>query len=509
MASLTLSPRLENGGEIYVEGAFTNAYRQASAPSLGRRALSDAEFAADPLWQEPNTFPLIRIDMRETVGVNGVPSLVYYPGNIGHISDTQFAESVYNAVNQTWGLLSRHWPATKPRHWSLLLVGFDGTNGGYGDSGSDLWIARHPDDRYSYSDGSHTLHVCSGYVANSIAASASEMSDCIGAFVSKMANDYDAGQSDLYPMRVWTDCETVGDTVGPSQGLWASAIADSRAATEDNVGTGTMSDYASANADDLDSTAIPAFNGAYNGYHPVNFNFSQRCRTAMELAYMKALNAIVFDACRNQIPSPLSDGNSIACGEWNIIHGNRNNPVLIRPGQSDYFGNLYVATSGCTPIAAMYGSPRIYRPGILTGDAPYDDPRWETLYQWEQHYGIDPGNASVAERERAVMRRSALDMIEQLRNSIANEVDPHIVVSLETFGRMDYVADSAAMMKTAWDSNAVDAFWIFEPNWFNDPAVRRVVAACVRKFNASLGLSPLGAAPSASAGMKRRSIRAR
>lgn len=511
MAGTELHPSLADiGGEIYIEGGYRPAEKALYAMSLGGRLVTEAEFARDPVWQEPNTFPVVRIDTREITNADGTATVLYYNGNVGHITDAQFASSVYNRLNYIYGLLGRHWPSGKPRRWALLLAGFDGTNGGYADNGSDLWIVRHPGDRFSFSSGGHTYYTGSGYVANAIADTAPIISGYIDAFVNKMSSDHDPDVSDLYPMRVWTDAESTGDIQGVASSLWTAMLADIRASTEDNVGTQTVAAFASDNALDIGNSTI-AFNAGFSTYHPENFDFTNRCQTAVLLAYQKALNEIVFNKCRSTIPHPINEAYVVACGEWNVGIGDRVHPTQFRPEQGEYMFGGYWATAGCTPILASYGGPRIYRRGILNDDAPYEDLRWEGLYQWEQWFNISPGLSSVRDRERAVAKAASEQLLVQTGEAMDGwSVVPHSVLCPSSFGRMEYAAHTANLMTAAWNSGAgCDAFWLFEPNWQYHTEARAAVAKYVRLYNANLGLKPLGVSPTTTPGLRRRQTRAR
>lgn len=79
--------------------------------------------ATDPLWAEPNTFPMFRLDIRD-------------------LSATGAGTALVAMVVSFFTDVAAIWPAGKAKKWVLLLVGPDGSDGGILKMG----VIAHPGD---------------------------------------------------------------------------------------------------------------------------------------------------------------------------------------------------------------------------------------------------------------------------------------------------------------------------------------------------------------------------
>lgn len=466
-------------------GEFMPPMLMASTPSLPDFFLEDGLgddvvlVAGDPLWQEPNTFPMLQVDIR-TMNTSG-GGYYFYVGRTA--TDAEFADSVLNRLAWFWDGVAPIWPAGKPRKWALMLRGFD-----VHDGNCDKYLVRHPADAW---DGvSLTPTIGSPYTSHARAESKTYMSDCWAAL--KIALDASAFGD---PARLMTDMESAGDAFGAQNDYW-SAVTSSGRFTDVDEPFGpweTFSAWAALNTLDQSGTVIPLPDtGQYSyRYNPRNFNQSHRCQAAAEISLSHALEACIYGPFRGTF-SP-----TIPCGEWQITTSTRANPVLYRPGQSDYMGSGYVG--GQTMLhPAMYGTPPHWR--YKDASLTTDDPRWETSLNYEAVYGpqTDEGFETDAGGSIRQVKLGRLVLATVISQLLALDIGIEVVPSLSQryTGRtgetleVDAVAHKAAAAPIyaacIAESYALGcpAFWLFEDKWATDAVDRASVLDYVQRANA-------------------------
>jgi hypothetical protein len=413
--------------------------------------------ATDPLWQERNTFPMFNMDIRYLFGADGSWSF------LGSLTPAQFAASLKNFVTFFFNAVAATWPAGKPHQYAAVVRGFDAPD-------ADYTVAQDKGDAY-------TAGVASPWSDNSRADSAPYMLAAWAA--ARSALDLAALP---HPTRIVSDCESRGDVWGVVDVMWPALLIDARYAVNTIDGTQTLAQWAAAHGTDETGAAIPAFNAGASPYHPVNWKYAHRCIAAVESGYRYALDQIIYQPFKAAFgPRPY--------GEWEQITGRKPAGTLWRPGQTTYQNDgrgLGVA------IPHMYGHPMVWRGNDL---ALTDDPRWETLVNYEARYGSS--GATVATRTHYVGRRSGVELVQTLRAGCEAEIMPSI--SQNQVGRTAGVLDADAVAKKAafapimagYIAEATragaSAFWMFESDYWQTSAVDRVcVAAIVQQANARL-----------------------
>lgn len=421
---------------------------------------SDDAFGGDPLWQEPNTFPMLRVDIRWRYEDDGTRT---YFG--GHISAADFGRSVANRVGWFWGAVAATWPTGKPRRYALILVGFD-----YVDS--DLYVGQHTDDRYGPAQAS-------AWSDNAAAESRPYMQACWADARSRLAS----GNLPM-PARLFTNIESMGDIHGSVKNIWEWMEADPRWRTSP-IGTAlTAEDWAAAHATNAAGDPIPAFNDGEFGasYSPKNWDYAHRCLALVQRGYLYAIERIICEPFRAVFGAR-------PCGEWNFMTGTRSAPVLFRPNQHEY---QHDGASQSMIIPASYASPRTWRGREPTFTA--DDARWETLENYAAAF--PPEGATDTLTTWALARAVTAAQVAQLRAAASAEIVPS--VGQWSVGRVDEELDKdaeadkaafapylAGLIADAWRRGAT-AFWLFEPYWPTAAEDRAAVAAYVAQANARI-----------------------
>jgi len=426
----------------------------------------------DPLWDEPNTFPQIILDVRGVFNADGSVGLIGPPG--GPYADTpaEVAASVVGRLDFFRNNVT--WPSSKPWRYKLIVKGFDSVDAGW-------FVARAPED-LAYAGQPSVWH------DTAISNSRPFMQAAWAAV--KTALD---ATSHGYPEGLVTDVESYGDAQGAAGTLYPAMQADSRYADAGHLfnGTQTLSAWHAAHLTDRSGAAIPAFNGGHNGYHPVNFDYTDRCVGGILIGYRYALERIIYGPFRDVFGQRR-------CGEWEIITGTKASPVRMRPQQSHYSYDGFLGGADqarCTLHPQNYSAPDPWRGFDPTLDA--DDARWETGGNWEQVYGVGPG--TEGDRTGRLARLVGRDLVSDLRACCpAAQIIP--AVSTRFIGRdgSGTLAGDAAAQKASYQpvlvgymrdcmERGATGFWLWEPFW-TDPTSpdRAAVLNYVRAANAAV-----------------------
>lgn len=430
-----------------------------------------AVFGGDSLWQLPNTFPMIRWDIRARNQPEG------WSYNDATYDIAASAASNVIRTKWVWDSLTPYWPAGKPKRYAVLVAGPDLPT-------TPVNLCRHATD--------------------SIAANIGSPFPIVGTAQTKtyFQGVYPATADGLQlqglprPVRCFTDMENEGDAHGASPTIWPIMLADARASNATAFdGEQSLATWAAAHGTTNTGAAIPAYNGAvYDpAYHPDNWHYAQRCRAAIRRAGMRAVSVAMYDtytATFGQVPF----------GDWAVLCGSVPGQVQFRPYQTWYQGVYYGSASMVSPV--MYGGPMELR---FDGDGSRtaNDTRWETQQNWAAYMGFAVPTTAVD--YMTLGGATLLQNVQQLRAATpGREIVPSVsqVYVGRNGGTGNPINDTRANTATLKAAAAVQlgramarafnagasAFWLFESSWcpFNNTDSdldRAAVAAYVTEMN--------------------------
>lgn len=432
-------------------------------------AETEANLPADTresFWRLPNTFPMVRIDIRH----DRDPATSNDLNNDRAVTPPLFRDATRIAVQ---GFVNRFADTFsemgKPLRYVLLLVGFDSNNTAL------KWVSRHPNDSLSAPDRGAI------YQHN---ARAETLAFCEEAFTLARA----ALEADELPLpdMVLTSVEPVGDAAGGpgvttrpyepgGTGYLEQAIAADDGLTLDQK----LSAWLQQRTVDQNGQPRGPYHLALFGPHPLNREHAGLAFDAIHASSTTTLQEAVF------APAKATFGPDLPCGEW-ALHAN-DQPIEAQTPILPGIGGRLHTLNGYFPldlqIPANYGEFAIIRPDNSAGPTLQPHPDWEVLDRWLAEYApIDTGpdryRDAVFNFRFQILRACAhAKPTARLMPSIAINAGAGVFDEADAYIPyfVDYMLDATRL--------GAREFYFFAPDWNADPALRAKAAEFIAAFN--------------------------
>lgn len=435
--------------------------------------------AADLLWAEPNTFPMIRLDIRPGLGAD-TPALA--------------GAACVARRNAFFAAVAANWPAGKPKKWTILIVGPDGQDQ------TDMYVSANPGDylplQVLYNGGDVSR------VGLYHDTTLEEQGIIAGTPVTHTIADFQAGilaalqaaplpagvqrlpAYDLFTSEGITDLpsEMVQDGAYATHGTWTQSVADARftSSAVDGASTGAaLLAAAQANYAAIIGGALPAYMTGASCNHPANYA-AQAYGNVMGASFMYTQGKVFGE---NAISGKMGNWNT---GRW---PGSPATPVANNPGGYTYksFMGKYgptITQNWKVLIVSMYNSPYAYwSPGTGGGAAG-----WATSANWLSDF---PGYAGANEQETkwkligptgAELARSLLSVYPGMEFWCSYHTGEEVGTD-DTLAELEATHSAAGARQMA--AAGATGCWCFDIGYDSSAAARAYWLDLVQKFNAA------------------------
>ncbi len=379
---------------------------------LGGPSIQD--FADDPFWKLPNTYPFLRLDLRQSYNSDGTSSFAY---QYNPPSPAQFALSVANlftAYQDAYGPIFQ--AIGKPLRYAMLMVGPDADSGDcpirIGTEPRDIWRGQRP---WRLPSAPFGGRIPGRMRRNATMRGVPAIPGCDNSFAPTLTSFFhvegrrrtrewavpafaaaraalDGLASPAVPEFLVTDLEGwprgyprgypylgpgVAPYFGPIYSGWFDQVIrqmDVQPHLREYLVDGdlTVEEWMAQRLTDLEGNPIPAHDPKYVGTNPAENDLYQRMLALDQASYTKSLNVGLFD------PATAAFGDQLKCGQILYITNGRVSPTEGRPGLYFYIRNGQIGL-GVQCGGGFLGTPLANDTILPPGDT---DQRWNYYPYW-------------------------------------------------------------------------------------------------------------------------------